>query len=88
MASHLTSTEQPGLLGVVSESNNVAMTCHDGGADMPWQNSTNDEKKKQEAMTLNVVLSEPGAFTGGGTAFWSQAHESNARVVQGAVNIC
>ncbi|CAE7222866.1 HEX1 [Symbiodinium natans] len=26
----------------------------------------------REAMTLNVVLSEPGAFTGGGTAFWSQ----------------
>ncbi|CAE7676588.1 unnamed protein product, partial [Symbiodinium pilosum] len=26
----------------------------------------------REAVTLNVVLSEPGAFAGGGTAFWPQ----------------
>ncbi len=26
----------------------------------------------KEQLTLNVVLSEPGAFHGGGTAFWPQ----------------
>jgi len=31
----------------------------------------------QEQLTLNVLLSEPGAFQGGGTAFWPQIDGSS-----------
>ena len=37
----------------------------------------------QEQLTLNVLLSEPGAFQGGGTAFWPQSDGSPTEATRG-----